>query len=803
VADLWFNKTRTLLVVLTIAIGVFAVGTIFRSWAILSRNLSEGYQAVNPANGILFAHEFHNDLVEAIGKMPEVQDAEGRRTIGARIQVAEQEWRSLDLIVLADYNDLRINKIHLQDGEWPPPDGTMLVERSSVGLIQGASGALTQSVSKGDLSQIRGHPVLIEMPNGKQRQMAFAGVVYDVTQFPSSFSKVVYGYISVDTLESLTGSRAYNELHVVVASQDEADIQNVVQQISEKMEASGVPVAGRQILDPTEHPLNSILQAILFILGVLGVLALFLSAFQVLNTISTLLARQVKQIGIMKAIGAGRGNVLFIYLGIVLSFALLALMISTPAASLGGRTLSLFMAALLNLEITNFEVPLQIIALEWVAGFIVPLSVALIPIINATRLTVRQAIGSSVKIAQFGQSLFDQLLNRIRGLPISLLYALRNIFRHKKRLALTLTTLTTASMIFIVVVSISASLLLTINDVAAYWQQDIELGFVKSHRIEKIERAALSIPMVSRVESRTTVHGFRLYSDGTQSKQRVTLYGVSANTPFIQPTLLEGRWLLPEDHNAIVINVDLLAEEADLKVAHELVIKIGERETSWQVVGVVTGQIIGGGGLMAPLAYTNHSYLTQVTGQTGRSSRILIEIKRSQNGEVVSQALQKQFNSLGMFISNTELRTEIRETLEFPFEILLSLMFLMTILFAAAGGLGLMGLMTITVLERSQEIGVIRSIGATESMVVRMVMIEGVFIGILSWLFGSLLAIPISKLFSDMIGIILLKVPLTYTFPTNGIFLWLAIIIVLSALATFIPARSASRVSVSDALAAQ
>jgi putative ABC transport system permease protein len=130
-------------------------------------------------------------------------------------------------------------------------------------------------------------------------------------------------------------------------------------------------------------------------------------------------------------------------------------------------------------------------------------------------------------------------------------------------------------------------------------------------------------------------------------------------------------------------------------------------------------------------------------------------------------------------------------------------MFLMTILFAAAGGLGLMGLMTITVLERSQEIGVIRSIGATESMVVRMVMIEGVFIGILSWLFGSLLAIPISKLFSDMIGIILLKVPLTYTFPTNGIFLWLAIIIVLSALATFIPARSASRVSVSDALAAQ
>ena len=112
-----------------------------------------------------------------------------------------------------------------------------------------------------------------------------------------------------------------------------------------------------------------------------------------------------------------------------------------------------------------------------------------------------------------------------------------------------------------------------------------------------------------------------------------------------------------------------------------------------------------------------------------------------------------------------------------------------------------MSLMTLSVLERTKEIGMLRAIGGTPGLVIGMLMIEGMFVGILSWLFGSLLAIPISNLFSDMIGMILLKVPLTYIFPTNGILLWLAIIIVLSALATFIPARSASRVSVTDALA--
>ena len=811
-ADVWFNKTRTLLVVLTIAIGVFAVGSIFRSWSILSSNLSESYQSANPANTILFASEFHDGLVESIRKMPDVQDVEGRRTLAARIQVAEQEWRSIDFIVLADFNDLRVNKIRLQDGEWPPPEGTILVERSSLDLMQGIIETPRRSVSpwflsestgrnQDDLSEIRGRQVLIEMPNGKQHQMALAGVVHDVTQFPSSFSKVVYGYITVDTLQSLTGSRAYNELHVVVDSKDEADIEHVVQQISEKMRASGVRVAARRILDPTKHPLDNILQALLFILAALGILALFLTAFQVLNTISTLLTRQVRQIGIMKSIGAGTGNVLFIYLGIVLSFNFLALLVAIPTASLGARSLSLFMADLLNLDITNFDVPPQIIALEWLAGLIGPLSMALIPIINATRLTVREAISSTLKIAEFGQNIVDRLLNRIRGLPISLLYALRNTFRHKKRLAFTLTTLTVASMIFVVVVSISASLLFTINDVLAYWIQDIEIVFKKPHRIEKMEQVALSIPMVSRVESRTVRRGFRLYEDGTESKQRVSLYGISPNTPFIRPTLVEGRWLLPEEQNAVVINVDFLAQETDLKVGHEVVIKIGERETSWQVVGLVTGQIIGPGGLMAPLGYTNRSYLTQVTGQRGRSQRLLIEIKNYQDGKVVSQALEEQFNALGMYLDSTELRTEIRETINFPFQIILTLMFFMTILFAAAGGLGLMSLMTITVLERSKEIGVVRAIGATENMVIGIVMVEGVFIGILSWFFGSLLAMPLSKWLSDIIGSLLLKYPLTYSFPTDGILLWLAIMIVLSAVATWIPARNASQISVTNALA--
>ena len=809
--ELWFNKTRTILVVLTLAIGVLVVGTISRSWAILSRNLIEGYQAVNPANGIVFASQFDDDLVEAIRKMPEVQDAEGRRLVDARIRGVDGEWYSLELIVLADDNDLRINKIGLQDGQWPPPTGTMLLERSSLELFKGQTSIKTTSILDNKFwgtensSELIGQRILIEMQNGKQREIGLVGIVHDLTQYPSVFSKNVYGYISPKTLKQLTGSTGYDRLLFVVGenADDETHVQSVTRQIIDKVRASGVIVRGQRILDSDKHPLESILQTVLFILAALGTLAFFLSIFQIFNTISTLLARQVKQIGIMKAIGASQIRIVIIYLGLVFSFALLAMTIAIPGASFAARLLSLFLATLLNLNITNFEVPFQVVALEWGAGLMMPLVTALIPIINGTRITVREAISSQAISVNFGSSFFDQFLNQIRVLPISLRYALRNTFRHKTRLAFTLMTLTVASTIFITLVSIRASLLLTIDDVAKYWLQDIEIDLQKSYRIEKIEHAGLSFPAVKRVESWRTENAFRLRPDGTQSQQRITIYGVAAPTHFIEPTILEGRWLLPEDNNAIVININLLAEEQDISIGDEIVIQIEKRETEWQVVGLVTGQIVGGGGLMVPLAYVNYPYLTQVVGGGKYSDRVLIDLHTNENIGDTAKRLQEHFHSLGVRVEDTELHTELRETLEYPFQVLLVLIFLMVILFAVAGGLGLMSMMSLSMLERIKEIGMIRAIGATNGMVAQLVMIEGIFIGLLSWGLGSVLALPLSKFLSETIGILFLKVPLNVAFPINGVLLWLVIVILLSALASFLPARNASQVSVQEALAYQ
>jgi putative ABC transport system permease protein len=118
--DLWSNKTRTLLVVLSIAVGVFAVGMIASSQQILSRDLKESYLATRPAHAILYG-QFDDDMVQSVRRMDEVEEVEARGAVSAQIEVAPSDWRDIRLTTIQDYDDIRLDQISPVSGEWPPP----------------------------------------------------------------------------------------------------------------------------------------------------------------------------------------------------------------------------------------------------------------------------------------------------------------------------------------------------------------------------------------------------------------------------------------------------------------------------------------------------------------------------------------------------------------------------------------------------------------------------------------------------------------------------------------------------------
>ena len=59
----------------------------------------------------------------------------------------------------------------------------------------------------------------------------------------------------------------------------------------------------------------------------------------------------------------------------------------------------------------------------------------------------------------------------------------------------------------------------------------------------------------------------------------------------LTPTLIEGRWLLPDDTNALVVNTNVTDDEPDLKVGDDLVLNIDDKESTWRVVGQVKGTL--------------------------------------------------------------------------------------------------------------------------------------------------------------------------------------------------------------------
>ena len=104
-------------------------------------------------------------------------------------------------------------------------------------------------------------------------------------------------------------------------------------------------------------------------------------------------------------------------------------------------------------------------------------------------------------------------------------------------------------------------------------------------------------------------------------------------------------------------------------------------------------------------------------------------------------------------------------------------------------------------LERTREIGVMRAIGASDGAVLRIVVVEGIIIGLLSWVIGGLLAFPVGAALSSAVGRILFQTALPYTFSATGVFTWLGIVVILAGIASFLPAWNASRLTVREVLA--
>jgi putative ABC transport system permease protein len=126
----------------------------------------------------------------------------------------------------------------------------------------------------------------------------------------------------------------------------------------------------------------------------------------------------------------------------------------------------------------------------------------------------------------------------------------------------------------------------------------------------------------------------------------------------------------------------------------------------------------------------------------------------------------------------------------------------MAVIIAIVGSIGLSGVLSLSVLERRREIGVMRAIGASSGKISRLFIGEGLILGLLSWLIALPLSIPAGYAMTQAMGAAL-QTEIVYRYTPAGALYWLGIIVVLSIIASWFPARGATRISVRESLAYQ
>ncbi len=787
--DLWQEKSRTGIVVASIAVGIIAFGGLFGTRNIVSQNIAIEYQRFNENDVVFELDGFDEALVRWAARQDFVTDAQGVTVYNATAPNIDGEEEDVVLTAFEDYSDIRINRLVPEAGRFPPQRGQVVVERSYTGAI----------------AQEIGTSFVVEGDNDTVISLAYIGTAHDLNAFPNSVDPRIKLYVTPRTLRLLDFDTAFNQLYLTLdrdaIARAGTELETVTEDLRESISRLGVDVNGVRVNRDDNLWSGDFAVAIASILFFVGSAAVILSGFLVLNVITGLLARQRRQIGVMKMIGASGAQIAGLYLVLVGTFGVLALALALPMS----RVLAEFVAGgllsvgFLNVGITVVQIPLLVFIVQIIVAIAAPIIAALVPIARSARLSPIESLRETTVA---NSDWLDRALAKLRGLPRPVLLTLRNTFRRKARLVATLITLIVAGAFFMAALNLRVSVL----------REATTISLAGSDLRFTLARTADRSGVLRRVETVSGVTGGegwlidtvrRVRPDGTESDS-LTLNGVPAETPYNAPSLTEGRWIEPltaDNRFEIVISTEFETLEPGVGVGDTLRLTFDGDEADWQVVGIVE---TGGPTSVTPPLYAAYDTVSRFVEAPEQSNFILVSTLADTFAleRDTEQHILDALDRLGVDVVASSITLEESENARNSFDVIIFLLAFVALIIAIVGGFGLGGTMSLNVMERTREIGVMRSVGASSNTLRGMYVLEAVLIGGMSYVLALPVSLLVSYGFARAIGGIFgLDRALEFGVNPLGLLMWAVIIVIVAVLASLVPAQRASSISIREALA--
>jgi putative ABC transport system permease protein len=772
-ADIRLYWRRVVLAVIAIAIGATALSTALSARTVLTREVDASFQGSRPVAVTIWLDQVDDQILAAVRTQPGVSDADARRLVRARVEVSDGQWLPLLLYGVRDFADLRVSAFRGTRGSFPPPDGEIVVERSAFGVLQTELGGALR----------------IRVPNKQVVALQVAGEVHDAAQAPGWQDHEGYAYASRETLSRLGVGDHLDELRLTLAHQ--ADTQRVAADVGAWLERQG-RIVQRVEVHKVAHPHADHMGVVLLLLMAFAVLAMLLAGSLTTTVIAALLARQGREIGALKAIGATSPQVAVLYTSFVLLLGLGGAVIGVPLGNLFAQKFITFASMQLNLAIESRAVPILTLLLELAVALVVPLVAAWFPIRRAVRSTVREALQSEGATVAPRRARDRSAVRRVEHR-----LAWRNLFRRRARLVATLVALALGGVALMTAINVYGGLTGVVDQAMANRGDDVEVRLLRPAPAGEVVEAVRMVPGVVTIEPWGLVlAAIELNATGDDRTVGTDRYPVSApplDSRLPRPRIIEGRWVEPTGAPDVVVNRGLVSRHPTLTVGGELVLRTASGRIVVRVVGVV--EEVG-----APGLYTNPSTMLGLIGGPGLAGSLRIVVSSGQQTPVAS-ALEAMLADRGWFPLSIMTRDGLRAAMVDHFLIMLVLLSIAAFASVLVGALTLGASMSLNVLERSREIGVMRALGATDRRIVRLLFVEGASLVGCSVVLAIVLSLPVTALLQTMIGKHGLQVTVPFTISPYAVVAWMGISTVVTLLACYLPALRALLRSVREVIA--
>ncbi|MEY2562730.1 MAG: putative transport system permease protein [Verrucomicrobiota bacterium] len=708
--DFRAHRLQIVLIGIILVLGSAGVVAALNARAILAREIEKSYQRANAPDIILWFDKVEPQTLDLVRSRPGVAEVEARASGFTRVAGKAVEWFSMRLTVLRDFGNQKVNLVHQDAGKWPASDGGILIEQSGKALLQAAVGEL----------------VRVRTPVGGVASIPIAGFVHDPAVAPSTQDRVIYGYVTPATAALFGQNADLDQLLVRLQTRGSmSDVAEFADELSGWLKSKNVAPLRADALNNT-HPHAALMSAMLRVLEVLAAIAFVCSAALAACMISLWMKREVRQVGIMKTLGARSSQLAWQYLALVAPLILLAVALAFPIGTAIGRWVVQYHQTMLNIDVADWSVPRPLVFAELAFALGIPFLAMAAPIVRAARISVRQAIQDPGIVPPSGPIVFTSRIIRIPG-NRRWTFALRNTFRRPWRLALTLLALSAGGALLLTAHHNYESLMRVIDSALASRGHDIEVQLQRPAPAAQLEAVARAVPEVEMAEAFRRA-GVNLVADNESATvregRRILLSGYPEGTRLLTLPLSEGRWPAPGELDAVVINRHVQTATPGLSLGREITVKFRERRSKVRVVGIA--EEIG-----SPVIYAALPAFENITALGDASAVLRVKIKGDRQ-QLVAAALDQALLESRLTPSLINTKAEFRTSLEEHFAVVTGVMKMIALASALVGAISLIATVSLGVLERAREIGVIRALGARPRAVVAIFLVEGGAVALLS-----------------------------------------------------------------------